>query len=175
MANYTKMQQIKSGFISFCQNFNETAFPAQTFATPGIYATPLYSRYIPLQDPGFDGDSFFRSKKTIQGTLQHEASELTYSKLETNDNLVTSSIQISPQQVGHGLEISKTSERPKSPYNDEKMQEVLEKMRHPVYNVEVVNNDEPVKKLQAKKRKKSTKSAKSKSSDESDEKYFKWY
>lgn len=166
MANYTKMHEVSTGYVSFSKQFQQTSFPAQTFATPGIFAKPLYSRYIPLEDPGFDGSSPFRSKKTFQGTIDHEGAELTYARLPTTKNVV-------PEQIGHGQDGEPLMDKPPSPYNDVKMKEVLEKMRHPVYNVEVVKNNEPLKKLQPKKRKNLKSALKTKS--ESSSKYFKWY
>lgn len=146
MANFFKMQEISTGFVAFSKNFPQTSFPAQKFATPGIFSQPLYSRYIPLQDPGFDGNSPFRSEKKLQGTIEHQGDELTYSRLETTKNTV-------PEQIGHGgIEAGEVLlEKPPSPYNDAKMQQVLEKMRHPMYNVNVVKNKEPLKKLQKRK------------------------
>lgn len=172
MANFAKMQEVASGFVTFSKNFSATSFPAQKYATPGIFAKSLYSRYVPLNDPGFDGNSPFRSEKTLQNTIQHQADELTYARLETTKTEV-------PEQIGHGdLDGAQPLlDKPPSPYNDEKMQQVLEKMRHPVYNVNVVKNEEPLKKLKSTKRKKTSdlKSNASKSDSEKPSKYFKWY
>lgn len=158
MANYKIMEQLKRGFTLFTSNDRQTSYPAQTFATPGIYAKSLYSRYVPLRNAGFDDKSPFCSKKTLDGTLDHAAKELTYAKLDVTKTIIS-------QQIGHGQDGGEDRlEQPPSPYNETKMQKVLEKMRHPVYNVEVVpnidlNNDlKPDLKKESKKRKSTTKS-----------------
>jgi len=118
MANYQKMQEVSTGYISFYKHLQPNSFPSQCYATPGIFAKPLYSRYVPLNDSGFDGNCPFRSEKTLQGTIEHQGKELTYSKLDSVKNEV-------PEQIGHGQESE--MDKPPSPYNETKMKEVLEK------------------------------------------------
>jgi hypothetical protein len=168
MSNFRRIEEIQRGFILFTKETDQTSFPAHSYATPGLCAKALYSKYVPLHDSGFDGNSPFCSQKSMQGTVENTRNELTYSKLETTKQEQQGVI---PEQIGHGREsiaARELNDNPPTPYDVQKMHKVLEKMKHPVYDVEIVPNDEPLKKTV--KRKKNTKSETKSSS-----KFYKWY
>lgn len=154
MANFAQMQFVTGGFTRYTKHTNQTSFPAKSYATPGIYANSLYSRYVACPQPQFDAESPLYSKKKLKSPNEQDESDLTAPKLL--------------EQVGRGE--PSTSTKPPSPYNDDKMKKVLEKMRNPVFGVEVHENKDSLKKL-PKRKKVEPKKEKS----EPEPKYYKWY
>jgi hypothetical protein len=164
MSNFQRIADIRRGFVFYTPDSGQTSFPALSYATPGIYARSLYSRYVPFEDPELNGrNSSFCSTKILETSVEQQRHLLTHAKL--------------PEQIGHGL-IEEKGEPIKSPspYDDAKMKQVLEKMQHPVYNVEVVSNAEnnSKRKYSGEPAKKCTKESK-KMKPEPKYEYHNWY
>lgn len=135
MANFNRLQEIYRGYILITPNSLLSNIPSQTFVTPGICANNLYNRFTPLYSTLTSPDNPFVTQKKLIGDQKPLLSAVVLEEVP----------QI--QQVGSGdssggvVEAEKSSDRAPSPYNDQKVNEVLQAMRNAAYvsNVKVVN------------------------------------
>jgi hypothetical protein len=166
MSDINLISQLNKGFVGFSEHIQLSSYPADLMQTPGLTSYALYSQYFPLHGARTTiGDAYCTEKRldpTAGGT------DLVVNDDATSVPEIKPKDPVPPEQVGHG----KTTP---VPYSDETMKEVMEKMKHPVFNVNTFVPENKIEEPKTDKKRKGQAQKLGKGKKQKIEKYMEWY
>lgn len=124
MTDINRLAEMKQGYYFFSKRPTLDSFPSKLFVTPGLSARSMYAKFVPLYNPTLRGVNPYCTESKFHSVAGPSA----------ENSLDTKAIPPSEQQVGHG---EKSDVEKSEPEANIKLQDILEKMKRPTYDVKV--------------------------------------